>query len=313
MVNLRTVDLNLLVVLDALIAERSATRAGARLGLSQSAVSAALSRLRHLFSDQLLVPTRRGLEPTGRALEIAASLSELLDGARHLIEGDSEFVPAKLARDVRIGMADYAAQLILPPLIARLGREAPEVTLTVIDRISGANAAEMLESKAVDLAITVAPRATDTIAVETLLRDGWIICARADHPLWDAPLTPEHLAAHPALLVSPEGDRYGMGDKLLGALGLQRHVALTLPQFLAAPAVLEGSGLVAMLPKRLMSGGSFTGLRTAALPFADQPWFELSVAWHRRDHADPGLSWLREIIGATVASGNTADRENMRE
>lgn len=309
MINLRNVDLNLLVVLDALIAERSATRAGARLGLTQSAVSAALSRLRHLFADQLLIPTHRGLEPTGRALEIAASLSGLLDEARHLIAGETAFTPAGIERDFRLGMADYAAQVLLPALLARLRREAPGLTLTVLDRVSSANAGDLLESKAVDLAITVAPRATDAIAIQTLLRDGWLICAREDHPLWDSPLTPERLAGQPALLVSPEGDRFGMGDRLLGALGLRRHVTLILPQFLAAPAILEASDLVAMLPKRLITGTLSRRLRSAAPPFAEQPWFELSVAWHRRDATDPALTWLREAILQTASSRKTEDIE----
>lgn len=299
-INLRTVDLNLLVVLEALIAERSATRAGVRLGLSQSAVSGALVRLRHLFGDPLLVPTRRGLEPTGRALELAGPLAELLDGARLLIGGSPAFAPGTLSREFRLGLSDYAAQLLLPALVAQLGAKAPGVSLQVVDRVSGANAADLLDRKAVDLAVTVAPRATATVAVEMLFRDGWRVCARAGHALWHAPLTPETLATHPALLVSPEGDRYGIGDRLLGRLGLTRRVALTLPQFLAAPAVLAATDLVALLPARLAASIDGDRLRIAELPFEEQPSFEVSVAWHRRDDADAGHAWLREQVGKTA-------------
>jgi DNA-binding transcriptional LysR family regulator len=300
MVNLRTVDLNLLVVLDALIAERSATRAGARLGLTQSAVSAALARLRHLFGDQLLVPTRRGLEPTGRALEIASTLGGLLDEARHLIDGDAPFAPATLRRDFRIAMSDYAALLILPKLTAQIGREAPGVSFTVTDRVSGRNAGELLESRAVDCAITVAPRTTDTIATQDLLRDTFLVCARCDHSIWSTPLSPEALAYWPALLVSPEGDRFGIGDRLLSELGLQRRVMLTLSQFLTAPAILEASDLVAILPRRVVEADRSGKLRSAPLPFEEQPWFELSMAWHRRDDTDPALAWLRTMISSAV-------------
>lgn len=298
--NLRTVDLNLLVVLDALIAERSATRAGARLGLTQSAVSGALARLRHLFGDQLLVPTHRGLEPTGRALELAGPLAALLEDARALVGSPPDFAPATLEREFRLGLADYAAQLLLPRLVARLGAEAPAVSLQVLDRVSGANAADLLERKALDLCLTVAPRASAMIAVEPLFRDGWHVCARAGHPLWAEALTPERLAGHPALLVSPEGDRYGIGDRLLGKAGLKRRVMLTLPQFLAAPAILAASELVALLPSRLAASLAEPRLRSAALPFAEAPWFEMSLAWHRRDGADPALAWMRGIIASLV-------------
>lgn len=297
--NLRTVDLNLLVVLDALIAERSATRAGARLGLSQSAVSGALARLRPLFGDPLLVPTHRGMEPTGRALELAAPLAELLDNARALVGGAPAFSPAALAREFRLGLSDYAARLLLPALVARLGAEAPGVALLVVDRASGANAADLLERKAVDLCVTVAPRATAVIAVEPLFRDSWRVCARANHPLWAEELTPSALAQHPALLVSPEGDRYGIGDRLLSKAGLERRVMLTLPQFLAAPAVLASSDLVALLPERLSASLIDQRLRTAEPPFAEQPSFEVSLAWHRRDDADPAHAWLRRAIAGS--------------
>lgn len=309
--NLRAVDLNLLVVLEALIAERSATRAGARLGLSQPAVSGALARLRHLFGDALLVPTHRGLEPTGRALELAGPLTELLDRARLLIDGTPAFVPAALEREFRLGLSDYAAHLLLPALVARLGAAAPGVSVQVVDRVSGANAAELLDRKAVDLAVTVAPRATASVVVEALFSDGWCVCARADHPLWGAPLTPKALAGHPALLVSPEGDRYGIGDRLLGQAGLKRRVMLTLPQFLAAPAVLAGTDLVALLPARLAGSLGDTRLHMAELPFVEQPSFGVSLAWHRRDEADAAHAWLRQQLRHAAgerALGTAADR-----
>lgn len=294
--NLRTVDLNLLVVLDALIAERSATRAGARLGLTQSAVSGALARLRLLFDDPLLMPTRRGLEPTGRALELARPLSDLLENARMLVGGLPEFSPGNLNREFRLALSDYAAHLLLPKLVARLCAEAPGVSLIIEDRVSAANASDLLERKSVDLAVTVGPRPTATIAVEPLFSDGWRICARADHPLWLVELTPASLAGHPALLVSPEGDRYGIGDRLLARIGLKRRVVLTLPQFLAAPAILASSDLVALLPARLADSLHNSRLRSAELPFSEQPSFAMSLAWHRRDDTDSAHAWVRSLM-----------------
>lgn len=300
--NLRSVDLNLLVVLNALIVERSATHAGARLGLSQSAVSGALARLRHLFGDPLLTPTRRGLEPTGRALELAQPLAELLENARLLISGPPAFSPTDLVREFRLALSDYAAQLLLPALLMRVGAEAPGVTLVIEDRVSAANAGDLLHRRAVDLAITVAPRPTAVIAADPLFRDSWRICARAGHPLWSDGVTPGALARYPALLVSPEGDRYGIGDRLLARTGLKRHVMLTLPQFLTAPEILASTDLLALLPAKLTAASRDDRLRSAELPFAEQPSFELSVVWHRRDEADLAHAWMRMML-ADVATG----------
>lgn len=127
--------------------------------------------------------------------------------------------------------------------------------------------------------------------------DGWRVIARVGHPLWDEPLTPATLASWRALLVSPEGDRFGVADKLLAAEGLERRVVLTLAQFLTAPAVLAATDTIALMPTRLADAlAKPYALRAAPPPFTDMPTFRVSLAWRRRDEGDPAVAWLRTTI-----------------
>ena len=305
MVNLRRIDLNLLVVLDALLAERSATRAGLRLGLTQPAVSAALARLRGHFDDPLMIRTPRGLEPTARALGLAAPLRAVLRDVEGLLEARGAFDPLALSREFRLGLGDYAAHVLLPDLLARLASEAPGVDLLVVDRVSRTNAADLLTRGEIDVAMTVGPAPSAQITVEPLFEDGWVLAARSGHPIWADEVTAAALAAWPALLVSPEGERYGITDRLLEEVGLRRRVALTLPQFLVAPSALAASDLVALLPTRLARAlGGPHDLRTAEPPFSSGPRFRVSLAWHRRDAEDPAHAWLRTAL-RTAAHAST--------
>lgn len=232
-------------------------------------------------------------------------MREVLRGAQALVGGRPDFDATTLVREVRLGLSDYAAHLLLPSLLAQLAREAPGVDLVIVDRASRDTVADLLERKAFDLAVTVGPVPSARIAVEPLFDDGWTFVARAGHPVWAGELAPASLAEWPALLVSPEGDRYGIADRLLGELGLKRRVALTLPQFLAAPAALATSDLVALLPARLADAlAKLYGLRTAPPPFPQQPRFTMSLAWHRRDADDPAHTWLRRALHAAAQPRN---------
>jgi DNA-binding transcriptional LysR family regulator len=280
-------DLNLLKAFGALYAERHVTRAAARIGLSQSAMSGSLTRLRELFEDELFMRTSSGMQPTPRAQDLAGPIGDALGLVRGALGGDT-FDPATADQTVTIAMTDYAAFVLLPPLIARLGVEAPHIDVRVKGMFGRDDAVSLLDSGEANLAIGFPVEASARILIQSLLREGFVCVARRGHPAFAGGTNVEAFAAAPHLLVSPEGDRSGIVDQRLAALGLQRRVLLSLPQFLAAPFVVAGTDLVATLAtcigRKLAETGA--GIELHEPPF-DLPTWPLAMMWHRRADSHP--------------------------
>jgi DNA-binding transcriptional LysR family regulator len=289
-------DLNLLKAFDALYAERHVTRAGQRIGLSQSAMSGALVRLRELFKDELFVRSPTGMQPTPRADDLAGPVSAALRLVRNVLRGDA-FEPATADHTITVAMTDYAAFVLLPPLLARLAVEAPGINVQVRGIFGRVEALDLLESGEANLAIGFPVDASASILVHPLLQEDFACIARRGHPAFAQGSGLDAFAAAPHLLVSPEGDRTGLVDHRLAALGLERRIVLSLPQFLVAPFIIAETNLVATLASRVARrfAGADLGVAVHEPPIALPSW-PLVMMWHRRVDDHHATTWLRDCI-----------------
>lgn len=289
--NLRAIDLNLLVVLDALLHERNLTRAAARLPMSQPAMSHALARLRALLGDPLFHRTRGGLRPTPHALALEAPLRDVLAQVRRLLAG-AVFEPAASRRAFRLAMSDYGASVLLPPLMGRLRRDAPGIDL----EISYASRSGMIAGVAdgqLDLALAVFGETPAEIQRAVLFEESFVCVADAAAGL---PSTLADYLARPHVLVAASQDqRAAEVDAALARIGQSRRVALRLPHWTAAPAVLAGTDLVLTVARRAVEPAP-AGLAVGPVPFAIAP-LGFEMIWHQRADADAGLGWLRALLG----------------
>jgi DNA-binding transcriptional LysR family regulator len=293
--DLAGVDLNLLVVFDALMAERHVTRAGERIGLSQPAVSAALKRLRHLLKDDLFIRRSDEMQPTRKAQDLAIPLRQALLQIQAALEPQS-FDPNSAQRVFKLATNDFAASILLPSLGARLSAEAPGIDLRVI-YADDALSMKLLGEDAIDLAITPFECPEAQFERQHLLDPAGFLCVmRQGHPLAGKPLTLETFAATPHLLISRTGDASGFVDEILAEVGLRRRVAFTVPSFLLAPIVIAQTDYLAVLPRRLVEMFQQMTALVAYEPPFPQRKFPLGILWHQRLNKDPGHLWLRNNL-----------------
>lgn len=295
-------DLNLLKAFDALYGERHVTRAGLRVGLSQSAMSGALARLREVFEDELFVRTPEGMQPTPRAQDLAQPVADALLLVRSALR-DGGFDASRAYHTFTIAMTDYAAFVLLPVLMARLSVDAPQVDLRVRGMFGRDEAIDLLDSGTADLAIGFPVEASARILMEPLLHENFACVARAGHPAFASGAALDAFVAAPHLLVSPEGDHSGLVDSRLVGLGLRRRVALSLPQFLVAPFVITQTDLVATLAARVAHRFVETNAGIEAHePPIELPGWPLAMMWHRRADTHPATAWLRDAVAAVAAA-----------
>ena len=292
--DIRAVDLNLLKAFDALMAERAVTRAGSRIGLSQPAMSHALSRLRGLFSDELFVRGRAGLEPSARAREIAPLISAAIEQIEAALNLGIGFDPAKSAGTFTAGMGEYAEIALVGRLAAAFARSAPRATLRLLP-LHGADAAEQLERGAIDVAVAHLNQLPAQIESTLLFRDPFVVAVRQGHPIAAAPLSVEAYAGQSHVLVSPRGDVSGALDRILVDFGLRRRVALLVATYLALPAALAAADLVATVPSRTARQIAATAAVTI-LPLPVDFSVTVSMAWHRRVTGEPAQAWFRSLL-----------------
>jgi DNA-binding transcriptional LysR family regulator len=311
---LARVDLNLIVAFDALARERSVTRAAGRLGVTQSAVSHALRRLRDLFDDPLLVRGRSGMALTPRAEALVVPLrSGLVMFGRALAE-PSVFDPATTHRAFRLATPDLFDVLAIPPLLARIRREAPGVDISVVP-VADARLSERLETGEVDVAVVPQLEAHGNVAPEpsapglvrrTLFRDRFTCLIRTDHPAVGGKrarrgsggpaLTLEDYAALSHVLVSPRGEGPGVVDQVLEERGIQRRIALRVPNFYSALAIVAKSDLILTAPSEITSLVPSDAPIVALPPPLRLPRHRINLLWHERFSKDPGHGWLRGLV-----------------
>jgi len=308
-VHVRSLDLNLLRALDALLAEHSVTRAAARVGLSQSAMSHALGRLRAHLGDPLLVRTANGMQPTTRARALAAPLRATLAQLETLLRDEPAFEPATAHRTFALGVSDFEALTVIQPLLARLRRDAPNVDLRLSWPAPG-RVPELLGSGELDMVLKPLDErdAAECMVHQRLFRERFVVVARRDNPLVAKRLTLKRYAEAPHALVAPGGTPRGRVDDVLAEHGLTRRIVVTLPHFLVVPHLIAGSDLLVTLPERVaqvLAPRLDLVLRPLPLSLGE---FGVDALWHARSHLDPAHRYLRGLL-REVTSRDSRDAE----
>ena len=292
--NTRNIDLNLLVTLEALLIERNVTRAARRLHLSQPSVSVQLRMLRQYFDDPLLSVVPGGMAPTARALSLLPGLRATLGDMRRLLSQKSSFDPASARTTWRIGGSDYPEAVVVLPLLERLRRDAPGMSLASVQG-GHARMFKLLDSGAIDLALMALDRVPEHLHHQALFEEHYALTVRKGHPALRRRLTARQLADLEYVIMSPEGGGFrGVTDVELERLGYQRRVILSTQHFLFIPEVVARSDLAAMLPSRLARSRA-RELRIIAAPLP-LPGFEMAMVWHDRTQSDPAHEWLRQQV-----------------
>jgi DNA-binding transcriptional LysR family regulator len=289
------VDLNLLVVFAALCEHQSVTRAGAAIGLSQPAMSAALAKVRVLFDDPLFVRTGGGMKPTARAEALADPVRRVLESVRSEVLQTTRFEPSTTARTFTLIMPDIGESAFLPKLLAQLSVAAPRTAIKTLAMPPPA-IERALESGAADLAVGLYPDLTKAgFYQRRLFRNSFVCVAAAEHTDLAEPLTlRKYLDAWHAV-VCPEGRTHDLFDRELQRLGHVRRVRLEIPHYLSLPEIISASDLIATVPRDI--GLMFA--RHAKLRLLEPPVkvvFDVKQYWHERAHKDPVNVWLRRQV-----------------
>jgi DNA-binding transcriptional LysR family regulator len=286
-------DLNLLVALDALLAEGSVAGAARRLRLSPSAMSRTLARLRRATGDPLLVRAGRGLVASPRALDLRERVGALVHDAEAALRPAAGLVVGQLDRTFTLRTSEGFVENFGAALLARIAREAPGVRLRFLPKTDKDSAP--LRDGAVDLETGVVGRTTGPeVRAKALFQDRFVGVVRAGHSLCDGAITAERYAAAVHVLVSRRGVDKGPIDDALAALGLQRGIATTVAGFASALALARSCDLVASVPER-HTGNLRAGMHSFAVPLALPP-ITVSMLWHPRLDGDPAQRWLRGCV-----------------
>jgi len=292
--NLRAVDLNLLVALDALLRERHVTRAAERIGLSQPAMSNALARLRQLFNDELLVRSATGMQLTPRGEELGRSIQPLLRQITRVFDTDAGFDANRSRRTFTIRLSDLLELLLLPPLLQLLKTEGPSLGLDVV-HLPPEMTVDALEKDDVDLAVSMGLEHSNAIRSEPLFVDRMVCVMRRSHPLARRELTLESFLAQRHLRVAMSPTDLRFVDDVLAQRKLERQVALNVPHWLIVPHILACTNLVSVMSARYAAAIAGRTLVFRELPFASEP-FEWRLYWHRRHERNQPNAWLRDAV-----------------
>ena len=292
---LRNIDLNLLVVLDALLTEKHVTRTGVRLHLSQPAISHSLNKLRVLLDDPLLIRQGNEVVLSALAQNLQAPLKEILGQIETLLGQSIDFVPADSQRTFRIAMSDYGAAIVLPKLLVQLRSQAPDTSLVVIQD-SRQGMLEQVGQGRIDLAIGVFPALGADICTEVLFEETFTCLLNRRSLPENGVLDLDSYLARPHLLVSMDGNTRGEVDNVLRARGLKRRVAVNVPHWGTAPGMIADTDLILTVATRTLTNVPFGDTLVAMAPPLTVAPFNYVQAWHNRFNQDPAHRWLRELV-----------------
>ena len=311
-IDLSRIDLNLLVLFEAVMEERHVARSAQRLNLSPSAVSHGLGRLRTLLRDPLFLRTPRGVVPTDRALELAVPVAEVLKGVRRVLMSSEPFDPRRSSRRFTIGAPDGASSVLLHPLQQELGRSAPGISLGLRQLLprpgetsmasAWADALVDLERRAIDIAIIPHDDVPARFHHELLYEEDFVLAMRAGHPFGSDPSLSNYCAMK-HLVVSHSADPFGFVDAVLAQQALTRQVALTVPSFMLALTVLSDSDVICALPRHFvqMFETKF-GTKHVNAPI-ELGRFKMSLVVPKAGLMDPGVAWLVDTIKTVRPAG----------
>lgn len=292
--DLRRIDLNLLLTLHALLAEKHVTRAAVRLHKSQPAVSHALAQLRDIFKDPLLTRRGAGMALTPRAQDLLQPLELALNQLNALLH-EGAFDPRQAVRCFRVAMSDYAAHLVLPTLVKRLRDQAPSIDVIVCQASREAMLAQLADGE-IDLALGVFPDTASGIVVETLFEEHFVSVADKRSLPLRGKLSLDKWMARPHVLVATRPNTENEIDAALAAQGLRRHIALVLPHWRAATEVLANTDLILTVASRTLDHVSDGQGLAQFLPPFELPRFSFQQAWHVRRNTDSAHHWFRSVV-----------------
>ncbi|BAY85806.1 transcriptional regulator LysR family protein [Calothrix parasitica NIES-267] len=292
--SLAGIDLNLLVVFDALMTEQHLTRASEKIGLSQPAASNALSRLRKLFKDDLFIKASRGITPTAKAVVLWEPIRQALVQIQEVVSTKLEFNPATSERIFRIGMDDYTEIVFLCKLLQELKQLAPHIRIQVRSS-NRQKAPKLLDADEADLTVGYFTEFSSWHHYQELYSETFVCVGNQEYFSNRQNLTLEEYVSASHLLVSPKEDMVGVVDEILAERNLTRTVALSVPNFLIVPSLLSNTEFIATLPAQIVALAPNSNIQTSTLPL-EIPGFSVGMLWHRKNDSDPANIWLRELI-----------------
>jgi len=294
---IKRLDGSLLLVFLELVRHGRTTVVAKRLGLSQSAISHALARLRDLFSDPLFIRRADGLQPTRYALELAPRVEEILRLAQDAIGMAERFDPATTRRHFRLGAADYVCTLTAAGLLRRFEQHAPQARFS-FQLVLGREAIDALKRDEIDVAVGRFPWRLQSYHVETLFDEEYCVIAREAHPRAHDPLDLPTYLELGHVLTSVSGELVSLTDPAMRKLGITRRIVASVPRFLIALSVVAQTDAIATVPRRLaLRHAAAFGLRVLPTPF---PLDSFTVVAVSRKRTDPAIDWLVEQLRAAV-------------
>lgn len=294
--DIRRLDLNLLLLLDGLLSTGNLSAVARRLSISQPSASAGLSKLRYFFKDDLFVRTGRGLRPTPFAQGLAQPVREVIDKVTHEILVKPAFDPQESERVFTLTMPDIGEVIFLPPLLQALQAGAPRACLRCVP-LPYAELYSALEEGITDLAIGYFPDLVEPAIVSQRLFDHPFACiVRHDHPRVGASITLEQFLELEHLVVAQEGRSQEIFENRIGELGLRRRIVLQVPHFMSVPRLIAGTDMISVVPLSLATWFAQAFCLKIVAPPVEVPLIPLKQFWHRRMHNDPAISWLRAIV-----------------
>ena len=310
--DIRTVNLNLLRVLDALLRARSVSRAAEDLDMSQPAVSYALAKLRILFRDPLFIRAARGMRPTPRAEDLALPLEEVLDRIKSGLLTPPRFDPAATQRRFVFNMADVGELVFLPALRAHLETAAPGANIRTVST-PPVQLEEAMRSGEVDLAVGYFPGLRGAaIYQQRLFSHSFVCIVRKDHPRIGSQFTRKQFLEEGHAVVQQEGKSHELFEQALVEQGLARRVVLSVPHFLAIPLIIAESDLIVTVPHAVArSFARMTDLKMLPTPVQVRR-ADVRQHWHARFHRDPANLWIRGVIASLFAEGARHSRAPAR-
>ncbi len=298
--NLKDIDLNLLLVFNHLFVEKRVSAVAQQLGLTQPTVSNALSRLRKLLDDELFLRTSRGMEPTPYAIRLAEPIAYALRTIQETLSEISDFDPGTSTKKFTIAMTDIGEIYFLPKLLHKLAQIAPGVTISTV-RNASVNLRDEIEAGRVDIAIGLLPQLKSGYFQRRLFKQRYVCMFRRGHTLDKGKITVSEFAKAQHVVVISEGTGHAKVDESIDRRGIKRNVLLTVPHFVAVGHILSTTDMVATVPERyaLACAGPF-GLCHVPHPVA-LPEISINLFWHAKFHKEPGNQWLRGVVFDTFS------------
>lgn len=287
--DLRRIDMTMLMVFRETLRLRKLTLVGEKFGLTQSAISHILARLRDVFEDPLFLRRPHGLEPTARAIELEPCISSILEIAKQSLKLPKLFDPATASRRLRIAMLDHHAAIFGSALYRILEKEAPGIDL-IVSSATRLKALDLMDQNEIDLMIGFVPDLPECILERKLYDENYAVVAKKSNTSFDGTLKSYLAAKH--LLVSLSADTHGIVDDALRALGHRRKVAAIYPLFFPALVTVSETNLIVTLPKRLAQVNAARFKLQLFEPPVKIRTYPVKAIWHRRNEKDGGLNWI---------------------